>query len=491
MHKLALVGIAKNEGMFMLDWVNFHLASGFDEVVVADDTSIDGSLELLEAISKFLPVRVIRVTPQDVPKQQSAYRRSIEMSTCDLLAFADLDEFFLSSTDDPSGDLIKGFFEDEGVNGLAVNWQIVSTPGITSSLGAPIRDSWIQSDVTFRKNNHIKSVIRKSEVAEMDVHHAILKRGKYIQVDGVTHLSGPSIESELGVEDIYPCGGLSTHVIHEPLRLLHFATKASLEGFYLTRSFRQRASVQDSTVGLKANLSFLVAHTASGSAAALPSNLRKEFDVLSLRSLQSIAAETDLLAGVVLELASLEHMADDSTIVLISISCMQDFSGDAEITVDGEVYAILPFSISAGSKIRQIEVRLNHVGEEFVIRIQGVWTSRIRLYRAERNLIVDQIYQELTFRLARAERLIVTERLANLESANDRKAFEDLIRELDEKVDSLQKSLELAESSLQAATNDLRSADVLNRSLSQEMSNLQSELTALQSRSLFGRILNR
>jgi hypothetical protein len=479
LHKLALVGIAKNEGMFMLDWVNFHLASGFDEVVVADDSSIDGSLELLEAISKFLPVRVFRVNSQDAPKQQSAYRRSIKMSTCDLLAFADLDEFFLSSTDDPSGVLIKDIFEDEDVNALAVNWQIVGSSEITSSLGAPIR------------NNHIKSVVRKSEVAEMHVHHAILKGGKYMQVDGVTHLSGPSNESQLGVEDIYPCGGLSTHVIHEPLRLLHFATKASLEGFYLTRPFRQRASSEDSKVGLKANRAFLVAHTASGSAAALPFNLRKEFDALSLRSLKSISAESDLLAGVVLELVSIEHMADGSTSIAVSISCEKDLSGDVEITVDGQVYAILPFSISADSNIRELEVHLHHVGEEFLIRIPGVWTSRIRLYRAERNLIVDEIYQELTFRLARAERLILSERLANLESAKDKKAFEELTRDFHEKIDSLQKSLELTESNLQAAMNDLRSADALNRSLSEEISNLQSGLNALKSRSLFGRILNR
>jgi len=432
LNSLALAGVAKNEGMFILDWVIFHIASGFDEVLIADDDSFDGSLELVEALGAFLPVRSLRLAVDEHPKQQNAYKRALGVLDCELVAFADLDEFYSSSTSEPAAQVIKEVFKDDLVSALAVNWQIAGTANALSSFGAPIRYAWLESGPDFRKNNYFKSIVRRSRVERMNVHEASLKMGLYIHVDQLTHLTGPSSESTLGAEENYPCGGISTKVFHEPLRVIHFATKGCIESFYLSRSFRKRASVKDSAAGVKANRAFWTAHNPSGPENGLPATVREGFDELFAKTLKSLVHETDLLSGITLDIDSVEYLQDGTNKVVATLDGELAFDCRLEISMDGRIFAEFPLSRGSGKGRRTVEVRLPENGLEFFLRIPGVLTSRPRLFRSEGKLIVDEIYQELTFRHSRAERLLLQERLSNLEA-------EQVIRQLEESSALMQK----------------------------------------------------
>ena len=51
-----IIAVAKNEGMFLIEWIAHHLALGFDHIVVATNDCEDGSDKLLDAISIDFPV---------------------------------------------------------------------------------------------------------------------------------------------------------------------------------------------------------------------------------------------------------------------------------------------------------------------------------------------------------------------------------------------------------------------------------------------------
>jgi len=46
-----LIALARNEGPFLLEWVAYHRAIGFDRIVVLSDTSQDGTEALLDRLA--------------------------------------------------------------------------------------------------------------------------------------------------------------------------------------------------------------------------------------------------------------------------------------------------------------------------------------------------------------------------------------------------------------------------------------------------------
>jgi hypothetical protein len=95
--RIVLVATMRNEGPFILEWVAYHLAVGFTEIVICTNDCVDESPRLLERLHEVLPVAHLAnpVGPDEEP-QLAAYRRAEALSAvrdADWLMVLDADEF--------------------------------------------------------------------------------------------------------------------------------------------------------------------------------------------------------------------------------------------------------------------------------------------------------------------------------------------------------------------------------------------------------------
>lgn len=61
--KIGLIGIVKNEGPYLIDWIGWHRALGIGPIAIGDNVSTDGSSELLEALHDLGEIRRVS-TPE-------------------------------------------------------------------------------------------------------------------------------------------------------------------------------------------------------------------------------------------------------------------------------------------------------------------------------------------------------------------------------------------------------------------------------------------
>lgn len=54
----------KNEGHFLIEWIAYHRAIGFDKIIIASNDSNDGTTELLDALEKNGTITSIYFTSQ-------------------------------------------------------------------------------------------------------------------------------------------------------------------------------------------------------------------------------------------------------------------------------------------------------------------------------------------------------------------------------------------------------------------------------------------
>jgi hypothetical protein len=95
--RIALVATMRNEGPFLLEWLAYHCAIGFTEILVCTNDCVDGSPELLDALEAHGVVRHLRCTPgPDDKAQLFAYgqaQAALAHDWPDVLMVLDADEF--------------------------------------------------------------------------------------------------------------------------------------------------------------------------------------------------------------------------------------------------------------------------------------------------------------------------------------------------------------------------------------------------------------
>lgn len=96
-----LFSAQRNEGPFITEWVAYHRAIGFTDVVVVSNDCDDGSDDLLDALAATGAVHHIRQqVPADVPPQKNAAQvamREFDFRDGDWVMWLDLDEFLIPS----------------------------------------------------------------------------------------------------------------------------------------------------------------------------------------------------------------------------------------------------------------------------------------------------------------------------------------------------------------------------------------------------------
>ncbi len=126
--------VVKNEAGILEEWLLFHLAVGFDYVVIIDNNSNDQSRELLEPYRKagLLEWREMPVEPFSAWQQILEYNKVIAdfRGRARWLWFLDSDEFLVPAEADRIDTISAKLAADESVGGIAVNWLFFGTAGV-------------------------------------------------------------------------------------------------------------------------------------------------------------------------------------------------------------------------------------------------------------------------------------------------------------------------------------------------------------------------
>lgn len=248
MHKTLFTSV-KNEAPFLLEWVAYHRAIGFDQIIIVSNDSDDGTTEFLEALAAHNIVHHIYHTlgPDDRPQGKAALlgNDSELLDDGDWVIWLDADEFLnIHVGGGRVEDLVAAI---GGAQGMLIPWRVFGDSGHAEFPG-----SFISSDFTgaaardFKENFHIK-VFYRFKKGSTKLSHCIHRPGlspkagykntdflnanaEVIDEDYAIHdkwLSGQENQGNFNVPEIDYCWQLA-QINHYMVRTPeHFALKRS------------------------------------------------------------------------------------------------------------------------------------------------------------------------------------------------------------------------------------------------------------------------
>lgn len=176
-HYLAVCAIAKDEGPYLREWLDWHISQGVEKFYFYDNGSTDGTKEILDPYIRDGIVEYKYFPGQK--KQIAAYDDCIERHRFSTrwLAFIDIDEFIVPVKDNTTKDFLKRF---EDFPAVEINWLIYGSNGLIKKSDLPVMQRFTRhSQGTHHLNTHVKSIVNPARVFNMiGCHEAARINGK-------------------------------------------------------------------------------------------------------------------------------------------------------------------------------------------------------------------------------------------------------------------------------------------------------------------------
>lgn len=164
-HYLAVCAIAKNEGPYFAEWIEWHRRQGVDKFYIYDNESTDGTRELLEP---YIRSGLVEYRYWPGRRQQlAAYDDCMERHRLSArwIAIIDLDEFIVPVVDGSIPEFLHRF---EAVPVVEINWLIYGSGGAkTKTAGTMMERFKRHSDPGHLLNRHVKSIVDPRRVCGM------------------------------------------------------------------------------------------------------------------------------------------------------------------------------------------------------------------------------------------------------------------------------------------------------------------------------------
>ena len=219
--KSAVCAIAKDELQYLSEWIAYYLVLGFDQVVVYDNGSSDGTSEYLAKLSDRGLVRhVMWPSHEGVSPQRSAYKHAIETlrSEFEFVAFFDLDEFLVVPNYDARSYLNS---VPSNVAAIAVNQLVFGSAG--QELNDPelvVARFTKCCEATYDERKWFKSVVRPKLVSHfISPHIAEIVGGAYVYSDFSPMRSDPAF------------AGKALDIVADEVFLNHYILKSKQKFF--------------------------------------------------------------------------------------------------------------------------------------------------------------------------------------------------------------------------------------------------------------------
>ena len=164
-HYLSVCAIAKNEGPYFMEWIEWHLGQGVDKFYIYDNESTDGTREILEPY-----IRQGIVEYVDWPgcrRQLAAYDDCLARHRFDSrwIAFIDLDEFIVPLQDASIPTFLRRF---ESFPAVEINWLCYGSGGQQQKTAGTMMERFRHhSQPGHVLNRHVKSIVNPRRVYNM------------------------------------------------------------------------------------------------------------------------------------------------------------------------------------------------------------------------------------------------------------------------------------------------------------------------------------
>lgn len=215
-YELAIVAIAKNEGPYIREWIEYHRLVGVNKFYFYDNESEDQTKEVLKSYIQSDLVSYFLIKGK--ARQLDAYNDAINRFKCDCryMAFIDLDEYLKPTV---PYRLIAEIVDEainkygKGASGIGVNWAVFGTSGYEKSPKGLITQTFNhRGEDGVWCNAHIKTICNPRKVAYfISPHYPLYKLGAY------------SV-SETGEERLYVWFCLKPKYVN--IRINHYYTKS-------------------------------------------------------------------------------------------------------------------------------------------------------------------------------------------------------------------------------------------------------------------------
>lgn len=156
-----LVACMRNEGLFLVEWLAYHLLLGFDHIVVCTNNCTDGSDALLTRLQELGYVTHIDHDPAPgVSPQHNAMRLTIAhpvAQECEWMMHIDADEFVnIDAENGHIGDVIQAVGPADVI---AFLWQPYGNAGLTEWEGGSVLQTFTKAQsAPLRRTVHHKSI---------------------------------------------------------------------------------------------------------------------------------------------------------------------------------------------------------------------------------------------------------------------------------------------------------------------------------------------
>lgn len=154
---LAVCAIAKDEGPYLKEWIDWHIDQGVDKFYLYDNGSTDETPEVLRPYIESGTIEYIYFP--GYRKQIAAYDDCIERHRFDTrrIAFIDIDEFIVPVRDSSVKDFLHRM---ESAPALEINWLVYGSSGHERKQNAPVMERFRRHSVPdHRLNRHVKSIV--------------------------------------------------------------------------------------------------------------------------------------------------------------------------------------------------------------------------------------------------------------------------------------------------------------------------------------------
>ncbi|WP_290171586.1 glycosyltransferase family 92 protein, partial [Duncaniella muris] len=155
--RLAVCAIAKDEGPYFKEWLDWHISQGVEKFYIYDNESTDCTREVLRP---YIESGVVEYCYYPGYRRQiAAYDDCMDRHRFDTrwLAFIDLDEFIVPIADSSIPEFLKRFEDSPAVE---INWLIYGSGGAEKKSTDPVMQRFRHHSLPgHRLNRHVKSIV--------------------------------------------------------------------------------------------------------------------------------------------------------------------------------------------------------------------------------------------------------------------------------------------------------------------------------------------
>jgi hypothetical protein len=198
--RACVVATARNEGLYLLEWIAYHQVIGFENLIIYSNDNSDGSDELLSALHDARQITWIKNSVGSGRRAQwKAYGHALRIAP-EVLDYAwtlviDLDEFFVPDVE-TFGSVLEflDWSERRDVDAIAVNWLLVGANGQTRWRDDPMSVRFRNAFTALRPA--IKTMSRACRVVHSFPHHPVpyyTEGLNYLTATGKPHIYDPAV----------------------------------------------------------------------------------------------------------------------------------------------------------------------------------------------------------------------------------------------------------------------------------------------------------